>query len=51
VGGYRFTVIVKDKGEPGKNDTFKIQITGPGSFVYDICSLLKTGNVQVQKRR
>jgi VCBS repeat-containing protein len=56
VRGYTFTVFVEDHGEPGRNDKFRIVITGPGGFAYDsadfavLGGLLDSGNIQVHKR-
>src|SRR5262249_44260939 len=56
VAGFNFTVFVEDNGEPGRNDRFRIVITGPGGFAYDSADfalqggLLESGNVQVHKK-
>ena len=53
VAGYTFTVFVEDNGEPGRNDKFRVQITGPQGYFYDSAlyalnlGLLDTGNIQV----
>jgi VCBS repeat-containing protein len=56
VGGYTFTVVVADNGEPGRGqDTFRIAIFGPSGFAYDssnfppLDGLLDSGNIQVHK--
>ena len=53
IGGYRFTVIVRDTDEPGRGvDGFQIIIEGPDGFSYDsddVTSnggLLSGGNIQ-----
>jgi VCBS repeat-containing protein len=56
VGGYTFTVYVEDNGEPGRNDKFRIVLTGPRGFAYDsldyalLGGLLDSGNIQVHKK-
>jgi VCBS repeat-containing protein len=56
VSGYTFTVFVEDNGEPGRNDKFRIVLTGPGGFAYDsldlalLGGLLDSGNIQVHKK-
>ena len=53
VSGYRFTVVVRDSGEPGRGkDSFEITIEGPTGFSYDSDEvtandgLLRGGNIQ-----
>jgi hypothetical protein len=47
---------VEDRGEPGRNDRFRIVITGPMGFAYDSANFttnggkLHSGNVQVHRR-
>jgi hypothetical protein len=56
VAGYSFTIFVEDRGQPGRNDTFRIVITGPAGFFYDsadyttVGGRLDTGNLQVHKK-
>jgi CSLREA domain-containing protein len=56
VSGYTFTIYVEDHGEPGRKDTFRIILTGPGGFAYDsldfalLGGLLDSGNIQVKRR-
>lgn len=54
--GYTFTVYVSDHGESGRNDTFRIVITGPNGFAYDSSEFtdndrLDGGNIQIHKKR
>jgi hypothetical protein len=53
--GYTFTVYLGDPGESGRNDTFRIVITGPDGFIcdsaeYDADGRLDSGNLQVHKK-
>jgi len=48
--GYRFEVVVEDNGEPGKNDTYRIEITAPdASLFYTAKGVLSVGNIQIHK--
>ncbi len=56
-GGYSFTAILEDHGEPGAGvDKFHIIISGPGGFQYDsidfasAAGLLTSGNIQIHRR-
>ena len=53
VAGFRFTVVVRDDGEPRRGtDSFQILIEGPAGFDYDSNDfnsdggLLRGGNIQ-----
>jgi VCBS repeat-containing protein len=53
--GYSFTAYLDDHGQPGRGDSFRIVITGPGGFVYDssdydAAGLLDAGNLQVHRK-
>jgi VCBS repeat-containing protein len=55
VAGYNFTMYLADRGEPGREDTFRIVITGPQLFSYDsntfdLDGLLDSGNLQVHRK-
>jgi serine protease AprX len=48
--GYRYEVTVTDNGDPGRNDTFKIVLSKPGSLTYSYSAsgTLAGGNIQVR---
>lgn len=46
VGAYQYTATVEDKGEPGKKDTFTINIP---AISYTVGGVLGGGNIQIHK--
>jgi VCBS repeat-containing protein len=53
--GYGFTLYLDDRGEPGRKDSFRIVISGPGGFLFDSSDFdadgrLWLGNLQVHKK-
>jgi hypothetical protein len=45
--GYTYQVDVTDNGEPGTNDTFAIQLSGPGGYNYSAGGTLGGGNIKL----
>ncbi|MEX1274703.1 MAG: ice-binding family protein [Bacteroidota bacterium] len=44
-GSFPYTVVVSDNGEPGRNDSFSLEISD-----YSISGNLKGGNIQIHKK-
>jgi hypothetical protein len=48
-GGYRYTLVLTDQGEPGSSDTVDLTVTQPGTtWRYHDAGTLGGGNAQVQ---
>lgn len=45
-GSFAYTVIVKDSGEPGRNDTFSLEVSNG----YSVAGSLLGGNIQLHKK-
>jgi hypothetical protein len=49
-GSFTYKVIVVDNGEPGRNDSFSLEVSNDSGYSYSTSGTLKGGNIQLHRK-